>query len=220
MDNYKVEYDIDETESDIDEEMVDVDENENNSTSEKLLESKGKIDRYGLGSHIVRLRKNLSMQETADIINKKYLPDDAEPINRMTISRYERWLEHNDPDYRRPAVYAANSKALDPWLELRTLKARNQKHMQRLNGLIADLHREDKLSEVASISNAYLGAVKQHQAIINDITKYQERLTKVDNVRRVMATMMTILKQYPEVWNEFLTELKKHEEEYRLMSMM
>lgn len=173
-----------------------------------------RIEKLGLTDKVIELRQNLSLERAAEIINTKYLPVGEAPINAMTISRWEK-AANAVPEGQ------ASASALNPWAELIALKNRSEKNIQRLNKVIEELRQdEERLSEVATISNAYVTAMKQHQSIVNDIAKIQQQLTKVENVKRVVGLMMKILQQYPEVWNEFLTEIRQHEEEYQLMNML
>lgn len=180
--------------------------------------SNSKIEQLGLSEKVLELRQNLSLEKTAEVINTKYLPDGAEPINAMTILRWER-ANNAVPEVQGQAPVAMQQ--VNAWAEMVTLKNRSEKNIQRLNKLIEELrHDQERLSDLASISNAYVSAMKQHQSITNDIAKFQREMVKVENVKRVVGLMMKILQQYPEVWNEFLLELRKHEEEYQLMNML
>lgn len=179
--------------------------------------AESKIDQYGLSDKVIELRSTLSLEKTAEIINTKHLPCGAEYINAMTILRWERANGATPDGDRSPSI----GDALNPWAEMVTLKNRSEKNIQRLNKIIEELRQdEERLSEVASISNAYVSAMKQHQTVINDIAKYQKEMMRTENIKKVITLMMKILQQYPEVWNEFLLELQRNKEEYELMNML
>ena len=180
-----------------------------------------KIDIFGLADKVLELRnpngRNLSLEKTAEEINAQYLPIGAEAINAMTV---QRWEKSNGITYNGNERVSSNGMPINAWAELVALKNRSEKNIQRLNKLIDELRGDqERLSEVASISNAYVSAMKQHQAITNDIAKYQREMLKLENVKRVVNMMMTILQKYPDVWQEFLTELKKHDE-YEMMNAL
>lgn len=177
--------------------------------------TRSKIDQYGLAEIVLELRENLSLEKTVEIINKKYLPPGAEPINAMTILRWERRnnIVYDKFGNRMPGC------PINPWEEFTALHNRSEKHLQRLNKQIENAKAQEKLSELAALANAYSTALKTHQAIIKDIHAMQERTLRTENVKKVVNLMLKILQKYPEVWSEYMSELKKHKE-YEIMTAL
>ena len=46
---------------------------------------KYRIDELGLGRKVLELRKTLTCEEVADVINRESLPAGEQPLNKMTI---------------------------------------------------------------------------------------------------------------------------------------
>lgn len=173
-----------------------------------------KIETYGLTDTVRELRLvcGFTQAQAAEVINEKYLPEGAEPITTMTVSRWEK--ENGiSVDTRSSLRGIQRLNSLDAAYKV---KNRVEKHVQKLSGIIDELrHNEEKLSELASISNAYMGALKQLDAINLTISKIQAEALKTEKVKVLLTTLTAVLDKYPAVKAEFLMKIKS-EDEYGL----
>ena len=119
-----------------------------------MAEPKSKIDKLGIGARVLELRKELTCEEVADIVNAKFLPAGEEPLNKMTVSRY--CIAHGMTDMERNDISKAVSR-FSPLDEAVKLRDRVLARIRRTEMLLDEIKDdEEKLSELASINNAYI----------------------------------------------------------------
>ena len=166
---------------------------------------KSKIDQMGIGARVLELRKTLTCEEVADIVNQKYLPAGVEPITHKTVSRY--CINHGMLDMER---HDLKSMRFDVLEESMRNRKRLVRHADKLERLVTECKEdEEKLSELASISNAYLNAVKELQKLDESVSKMQAEQLKLEKIRVCMKTLITILGKYPLVKAEFFQRLQE-----------
>ena len=168
-----------------------------------------KIERYALGDKVLELRKSLTCAEVANIINRKYLPKNAEPLSTMAISRYCSSKGVTDVENKNvsKAIY------FDALEEAHKVRDRVLKHENRLVEVYDNLkENEEKLSELASISNAILNTYRLHQELNERVSKIQKEQLGLEKVRKALRLLMNTLDSYPEVKAEFFAKLRDAEE--------
>lgn len=168
-----------------------------------------KIEKYALGNKVLELRKTLTCAEVAQVINRKYLPKNAKPLSTMAISRY--CSSKGITDIENKGV----SKAIyfDSLEEAHKVRDRVIKHENRLVDVYNNLkENEEKLSELASISNAILNTYRLHQELNERVSKIQKEQLGLEKVRKALRLLLNTLDKYPEVKAQFFTELRNAEE--------
>lgn len=163
-----------------------------------MAESKSKIDEFNLGKKVLELRKsNLTCEEVADEINRLYLPAGVEPISKMTVSRY--CNAHGLTDMSRSDISYGVTR-FDALKEAWGVRNRLVKHTNKLGKIVDELKQdEEKLSELASISNAYLNSCKLQQELNEKVSKIQKEQLGLEKVRQILSTMLEVLVKYPQV---------------------
>lgn len=170
---------------------------------------KSKIDEYGLGNRVITLRKTLTCEEIADEINRLYLPAGAEPLNKMTISRY--CIAHGLTDMERNDITKGVTR-FDSLAESWSVRNRLVKHTNKLARIIDELKEdEEKLSELASISNAYLNSCKQLQELNVRVSQIQKEQLGLEKVRRILSVMLEVLVKYPQVKAEIYKKFAEND---------
>lgn len=158
---------------------------------------KSKIDEYNLGKRILTLRQTLTCEEIADEVNRLYLPAGAEPINKMTVSRY--CSSHGLTDMGRNDISVATNR-FDALKEAWAVRNRLVKHTNKLAKIVDELKQdEEKLSELASISNAYLNSCRLQQELNEKVSKIQKEQLGLEKVRLILSTILEVLVKYPQV---------------------
>lgn len=168
-----------------------------------------KIDKMGLGAKVLALRQDLTCEEIADEINARYLPAGAEPVNKMTISRY--CTSHGMTDMQRNDISKSLTR-FDALSEAWKVRDRLLKHSNRLSKLIDELKEdEEKLSEISSISNAYLNSCKQLNDLNESVSRIQKEQLGLQKVRQVLGAVLQTLEKYPSVRAEIFEKLRNSE---------
>lgn len=169
--------------------------------------SRSKIDKYDLGNKVLTLRKSLTCEEVADVINAQYLPAGVTPLNKMTVSRY--CSDHGMTDMERNDITKGVTR-FDSLAEAWSVRNRLVKHTNKLGKLLDELKEdEEKLSEISSISNAYLNSCKYLEDLNESVSKIQKEQLGLDQVRKVMGIVLTVIAKYPEVKNEIFEKLRE-----------
>lgn len=171
--------------------------------------AKSKIDELGLGARVLTLRKDLTCEEVADIVNKKFLPAGVEPLNKMTVSRY--CAAHGMTDMERNDITKGVTR-FDALAEAFSVRNRLIRHTNKLGKLLDELKEdEEKLSEISSISNAYLNSCKYLQELNVSVSKIQKEQLGIDNVRKVLRIVLEIVSKYPQVKAEMFERFRESE---------
>jgi len=175
------------------------------------LDAYSKIDQWGAGKDVLALRQSMSCEEIATIINKKYRPPGEEPLNKITVKRYcEKHLTAVELANIDKGIELARFDVLGEALKLRK---RLDKHSDKLQKVIDNLQAdEEKLSELASISNAYIKSIEALQTLNERASKLQKEQLGVEKVRKALRLLMDVLNRYPEVKAEFYRELRESED--------
>lgn len=168
-----------------------------------------KIDQMGLGARVLSLRKTLTCEEVADVINKQHLPAGVEPINKMTVSRY--CTAHGLTDMERNDITKGVTR-FDALAEAWQVRNRLVRHTNKLGKILEELKEdEEKLSEIGSISNAYLNSCKFLNDLNVSVSKIQKEQLGVDKVRKVLGVVIDTLNKYPAVKAEVFEKLRESE---------
>lgn len=171
--------------------------------------AESKIDKMQIGRKVLALRKDLTCEEVADIVNQQYLPAGMTPINAMTISRYCTSHGMMDMEYNNISKGVTHFDSLG---EAEKVRKRLVRHTNKLEALLDELKEdEEKLSEIASISNAYLNACKQLESLNESVSKIQKEQLGIAKVRKVLEVVIEALNKYPEVRAEVFDRLRKSE---------
>ena len=87
------------------------------------------------------------------------------------------------------------------------------RHENRLVRVYENLKEdEEKLSELASISNALLNTYRMHQDLNERVSKLQKEQLGVDKVRKALRILVETLNKYPEVKADYFQRLRDAEE--------
>lgn len=168
-----------------------------------------KIDKLGIGGKVLALRKDLTCEEIADEINARYLPAGAEPVNKMTISRY--CAAHGMPDmqYNNISKKVVRFDALE---EAWAVKNRLEKQCNKLEKFLERIREdEEKLSEYASINNAYGNCISRLNDLNESVSRIQKEQLGLAKVRQVLGIVLDILNKYPSVRAEIFEQLRNSE---------
>lgn len=166
-----------------------------------------KIDSLGLGARVLTLRKELTCEEVADIINTQYLPAGAEPLNKMTVSRY--CSAHGITDMERNDITKSVTR-FDALEEAINVRNRLVKRTNKMERLLDDIKEdEEKLSELSSVNNAYLNCCKLLQDLNESVSKIQKEQLGIDKVRMVLREFISTLDKYPEVKADVFARLRE-----------
>ena len=168
-----------------------------------------KIDEYKLGARVLELRNSLTCEEIADTINRMYLPAGADPINKMTVSRY--CIAHGKTDMERNDITKSVTR-FDALKEACAVRDRILRHTNKLGRILDNLKSdEEKLSEIGSISNAYLNSCKYQQDLNVQVSKIQKEQLGLDKVRRILTVMLEVLVKYPQVKAEIYQKFRDND---------
>ncbi len=179
--------------------------------SERGLHMAGqsKIDKMGLGAKILALRKDLTCEEIADEINARWLPAGAEPVNKMTVSRY--CTSHGLTDMNRNDISKSLTR-FDALGEAWKVRDRLVKRTNKMEKFLDEIREdEEKLSEYASINNAYLNCCKQLNDLNESVSRIQKEQLGLQKVRRVLGVVLDTLNKYPSVRAEIFEQLRNSE---------
>ena len=100
----------------------------------------------------------------------------------------------------------------DALAEAKKVRNRLTKHTNKMELLLDELKEdEEKLSEIASISNAYLNSCKQLAELNRTVSQIQKEQLGLQKVRKVLGVVIEILDRYPEVKSQVFEELRKSE---------
>ena len=169
-----------------------------------------KLDKWHIGDRVLAMREHLTCAEIADEVNMRYRPAGEPPINRMTISRY--CNSHGITDRRRNDIKTAANEHFDTLEEAEKVRKRLVTHTNRIGELWENIKGdEEKLSELASISNAYMNALKMQQELNISVSKIQKEQLGMAKVRKVISIILSTLDKHPEVRAEIFEELRKSE---------
>lgn len=163
----------------------------------------------GIGGKVLAMRRDLTCEEIADEINRRYLPAGEEPVTKMTVSRY--CTAHGMTDMQRNNITKSVTH-FDSLVEAQKVRNRLVKHTNKLSDLLDELKEdEEKLSEIASISNAYLNCCKQLSELNRTVSQIQREQLGLQKVRKVLSVVISLLEKYPEVKAQVFEELRKSE---------
>jgi DNA repair ATPase RecN len=163
----------------------------------------------GIGGKVLAMRRDLTCEEIADEINRRYLPAGEEPVTKMTVSRY--CTAHGMTDMQRNNITKSVTH-FDSLAEAQKVRNRLVKHTNKLSDLLDELKEdEEKLSEIASISNAYLNCCKQLSELNRTVSQIQREQLGLQKVRKVLSVVISLLEKYPEVKAQVFEELRKSE---------
>lgn len=171
-----------------------------------------KIDTYGIGQEIIRLREEmkLSLIKTVEIINAKHLPEGTEPINAMTVMRWEKRKEIEEATKSITGV----SALVNTYDDMVQLRGRAERQLRWLSSqLKSAVLTEDKIA----YSNAYEKQMKRKQDITNDITKYQKELMKTENIKKVLEVIVTELQKEPDIYARIMARITEDRELFDLL---
>lgn len=172
--------------------------------------AQSKLDKWGIGDRVLAMREHLTCAEIADEVNMRYRPAGEDPVNRMTISRY--CNAHGITDRRRNDISAVPRDHFDTLEEAEKVRKRLVNHTNRIGELWEHIKGdEEKLSELASISNAYMNALKMQQELNISVSKIQREQLGLSKVRKVLSIILSTLDKHPEVRTEIFDELRKSE---------
>lgn len=171
------------------------------------LSRPSKIDTLGIGAKVLALRKDLTCEEIADEINERYLPVGAEPITKMAVSRY--CTAHGMTDMERNDI-SKDVTHFDSLAETKKVRDRVVRHANKLSQLMEDIKQdEEKLSELSSISNAYLSTLTMQQKMNKEVSRIQVEQLGVEKVRKVINLILSVLSKYPAVRAEVFEKVRE-----------
>lgn len=173
------------------------------------MAGQSKIDKMGLGAKVLALRQELTCEEIADEINARWLPAGAEPVNKMTISRY--CQDHGMTDMQRNDI-SKGVTHFDALGEAWKVRDRLVRRTNKLEKFLDEIHEdEEKLSEYASINNAYLNCCRQLNDLNESVSKIQKEQLGLQKVRQVLSVVLDVLNKYPSVRAEIFEQLRNSE---------
>lgn len=84
------------------------------------------------------------------------------------------------------------------------------RHTNKLGRILDNLKDdEEKLSEISSISNAYLHSCKFLEDLNESVSRIQKEQLGIQKVRKVLEVFLKILDRYPQVKAEVFEELRR-----------
>jgi transcriptional regulator with XRE-family HTH domain len=176
-----------------------------------------KIDMYDLGEKVVELRhKNgLSLDDAADVINEKYLPEGAEPISHMSIARWE--ISNNCKPV--PSIIRTDqllTPMMNTYDRMCELLSKVDRQIQKVN---FKLNEKNILTDdYVKLSAAYEKLISRKQAILNDITKYQRQIQSSDNTNKLLGVLIEELKKEDiEVYTRFVKRIQQNKEMFDML---
>ena len=174
---------------------------------ERLSSGRSAIDQLGLGDRVLTLRRNLTLEEVTDRINK-FVPEGAPRIGVSQVALYCK--KHGVLPSEKNNRVVPKVLHIDSLKEAWDVRTRVLRHVRKLEGIVDDIKDDqEKLSEIASISNAYLSACRCLQDINRAVSKIEKENLGHDKVRKVLKTLLEILDEYPEVKTRFMEKLRE-----------
>ena len=166
------------------------------------------LDKYNLGDEVRRLAQKMTIKDVADEINLNYLPANEPPLSLHAFYCYCR--KHGIRGAL-PATYQIR-QSFDSLSEAHTVRTKLVKHTRKLGKIIDEMQGNDeKLSEIATISNAYVKACDQLSKLNESVSRIQKEQLAIAKVRKVLTVLLEVLDKYPEVKVEFLEKLREME---------
>ena len=165
------------------------------------------IDQLGLGDRVLMLRRNLTLEEVADRINK-LKPEGAPNIGISQISKY--CEKHGVSGAQGKLVTMARRQNFNSLEEAWDVHNRVVRHSKKLERIVDELKDdEEKLSEIASISNAYLNACKCLLEVNKSVSRIEKEYLGHEKVRKVLKTLLEVLEEFPDVKTRFLEKMRE-----------
>ena len=165
------------------------------------------LDRYNLEDEVRRIASKMSLSDAWREINTHYLPPDCPPL---TIQAFYYYCKSRGIVSAIPTSQNIKT-SFDSLLEANAVRSRVIKHTRKLSKIIDELKKEERLSEVATISNAYINACKQLAALNESVSKIRKEQLATEKVRLVLKALLEVLSNYPEVKTEFMEKLRELE---------
>lgn len=163
------------------------------------------IEQYGLGEKVLALRRNLTLKEVTERINK-FVPEGAPRIGISQIHQY--CVKHGETGSRQLSV--AKLKKFDSFNDAVDVRDRILRHTRKLDSIIEQIKEdEERLSEISSVSNAYLNACKCLLEVNKAISRIEKEHLGHDKVRKVLKTLLEILDEFPDVKTRFMEKLRE-----------
>lgn len=175
---------------------------------EKFGRHQSAIDQLGLGEKVLALRRNLSLEEVTDRINK-LKPPEAPNIGISQVHYYcQKHGVAGDNRISRNRVSKMQAfNSLDDAIEVRDRIIRHSKKLEHIVDQIKE--DEEKLSEIAGISGAYLNACKCLLEVNKNISRIEKEHLGHEKVRKVLKTLLEILDEFPDVKTRFMEKLRE-----------
>ncbi|MBR1581181.1 MAG: hypothetical protein IJ668_11930 [Selenomonadaceae bacterium] len=153
------------------------------------------------------LRRNLTLEEVADRINK-LKPEGAPNIGISQISKY--CEKHGVSGAQGKLVTMARRQNFNSLEEAWDVHNRVVRHSKKLERIVDELKDdEEKLSEIASISNAYLNACKCLLEVNKSVSRIEKEYLGHEKVRKVLKTLLEVLEEFPDVKTRFLEKMRE-----------
>lgn len=166
------------------------------------------IDQYNLGDEVRRLALKMTIKDIADEINLRYLPDNEPPLSLNSVYHY---CKKHGIRGALPANVTIR-QSFDSLSEAHAVRTKLVKHTKKLSKIIdAMKDDEEKLSEIATISNAYVKACDQLSKLNESVSRIQKEQLAIAKVRKVLTVLLDVLSKYPDVKVEFLEKLREME---------
>lgn len=165
------------------------------------------LDQYNLEDEVRRVASKMSLSDAWREINTHYLPSDCPPIS---IQAFYYYCQKRGIVSARPTSQNVKS-SFDPLLEAQSVRSRVIRHTRKLSKFIDELKKEERLSEVATISNAYLNSCKQLASLNESISKIRKEQLASEKVRLVLKALLEVLSNYPDVKTEFMEKIRELE---------
>jgi len=172
---------------------------------EKLSVGRSAIDQLGLGERVLALRRNLTLEEVTDRINK-FVPEGVPRIGITQVHNY--CLKHGVKGYNE--VSRAKIQAIDALSDAIDVRDRILRHSRKLERIIDQIKEDEgNISEIAGISSAYLNACRCLLEVNKAVVKIEKEHLGHDKVRKVLKTLLEILDEFPEVKTRFMEKLRE-----------
>ena len=164
------------------------------------------IDKLGLGDKVLTLRRNLTLEEVTDRVNR-IKPKDAPKISISQVSKY--CVTHGVCPGNQAVSRLVKSIPYNSLEEAIEVKERVVRHVKKLERVVDKVKDDkEKLSEIASISNAYLSSCKCLLDVNKAISNIEKEYYGHERVRKVLKALLDTLEIYPEVKTKFFEKLR------------
>lgn len=204
-----------------------------------MSKSVAKITEYGLHDKVVELAKYMSLQNMAEVINKKYLPEGAEEINPMTIKRYcdSNNIVLTDKRFNSSGI----PKLTNTLEEAQDMNKYADKNIEVLQKMLENFKKDlfgieippgaDKAAivlllkscvninkETRDTSLAIEKWVNRKIMNLDRITEYQASLLKLENYKKLFLAMISVIESYgdPEIKAQFINAIHDDHEMFDL----